>query len=594
MRNAAMSKRYGSFELEVKRISRSSSGDSRNIDSNSDSSCEISDGSSEIEAHSNYQSPLESSVGGPTLENISLFGISDSNTEDFLESECLANNSEDGFLRHNQDIRDFERCIPSSHHHINDVLINIFNKKKFDSQSYSYSILKLLGYGYYGTVFLARRQNKTCTNQQFVAIKVINFEQMRSNRGSSSENHAPVDIIDQLNDEINILTTLENHPNAINYLESFYIDPHYLAFVTEYVSGYTLRDIYESYGPFSEPMICYVSKSILDVLLTLNNYNYRYKRIHKDIKSSNIMIDCNSCQIKLLDFGVSQILDCILRHNTPKISSGTIQWMSPELLNSSEYNHLTDVWSLGITLLELSTGHIPNIYRLFTTNCIDDNDGNGTAILDAYIQLLTNENKACQSNKRVTQRNDQIINRIKSFSTDYSDFLNEMLVVDPKKRSDPERLLSHHFLLRNQKSTLSFKSNFQNIEKELYYNNNPGLKDLFNKNFSRLYSSVSNLFNNAEVANSVQLQKPVETEVFGRLLETGGVVTSSSSSIVKHQCRCNGCTEGRECDYSSNLTGPNQDGNSEDKIIDDTLSNQESNNFSFELLASDQEPGMES
>ncbi|KAH8583208.1 Ser Thr kinase [Cryptosporidium sp. chipmunk genotype I] len=493
------------------------------------------------DSFTDFLSPIESSIGTITFGNISRSSSVSSkskNGEDPDINECgFESNREDEEQYHldsnsNRD-RDTENknsvYSPTKHHlvnkhrQINDLLINVINKKKkFESHNFIYYIIKLLGYGYYGTVFLARMKAKEKGNQidHLVAIKIINFEQIKTD-GYHSENHdAAVDIIDQLNDEINILVTMKNHTNVINYIESFYIHPHYLAFVTDYISGYTLRDIYKSYGSFSENLICFICKPILKVLNILNNYNYRYKRVHKDIKSNNIMIDYDTCQVKLLDFGASQILDSILYH-TPKISSGTLQWMSPELIQSKDYNHLTDIWSLGITLLELSTGHIPNIYEIFvSSNNSSDNtdlphDQEKERTLERYIKLLTQENESYSNPNlnsisgkisinqkknygQLIQRNNSIINKIKSFSKNYSDFLNEMLIINPNERPDSSKLLQHPFIISKKKSAKIFKNSFQNIEKELYhFNNSFSIIEFFKKKIiPKIVPTIFNLSDN--------------------------------------------------------------------------------------------------
>lgn len=486
------------------------------------------------DSYSDFLSPLESSIGGLTLENISLSGSGCSFDEGRTDEEYGSEEEHSlrsGLGRDGEDDKAGENSSGDSitdgkrlHGHINDVINNVIRKQKtFESQNYVYSIIRLLGYGYYGTVFLSKMRVKGqegSQSHQLVAIKVINFEHMRTDSYSNSGNNTIVDIIDQLNDEINILVTMKSHANVINYIESFYINPHYLAFVTDYISGYTLRDVYKSYGPFSESLICFVCEPILRVLHILNSHNYRYKRIHKDIKSNNIMIDYNTCQIKLLDFGVSQILDSIMYH-TPKISSGTLQWMSPELIQSRDYDHLTDIWSLGITLLELSTGHIPNIYEIFLPStklpsqkaCASlDNLARKEeeTTLEKYVKLLTLEIEQCYTgttistglnnsptthaqkrsdNHRIVERNNYIINKIKSFSKNYSNFLNSMLSVDSKKRPDSSKLLVHPFITSKLKSTASFNNDFQSIERELYhFNNSFSITEFFKqKIISRLF-----------------------------------------------------------------------------------------------------------
>lgn len=76
--------------------------------------------------------------------------------------------------------------------------------------------------------------------------------------------------------------------------------------------------------------------------------------IHRDIKAANILVDDNG-DIKVADFGVSTLISQSHRHTR----TGSPLWMSPELLSNSTYSFKTDIWSLGITALELAEGVPP-------------------------------------------------------------------------------------------------------------------------------------------------------------------------------------------------------------------------------------------
>lgn len=86
------------------------------------------------------------------------------------------------------------------------------------------------------------------------------------------------------------------------------------------------------------------------------NYLHTNKLIHRDIKAANLLIDWLGI-VKIADFGVSTQLQSTFGYKDSVI--GTPFWMSPEVISHSKYTSKTDIWSLGITCIELAEKEPP-------------------------------------------------------------------------------------------------------------------------------------------------------------------------------------------------------------------------------------------
>ncbi|EGR31275.1 protein kinase domain protein [Ichthyophthirius multifiliis] len=202
-------------------------------------------------------------------------------------------------------------------------------------------LLELLGEGSYGKVFKACHK----VNKNLYAVKIVNT------LNGDFEN---------LKKEITILKDCQSQ-FIVRYFDSYFYNDQ-LWLIMEYCEIGSINDIIKStQKSLTEPQIACILTNTLKGLSYLHNS----KKIHRDVKAGNILLNQNG-NIKLADFGVSTELMHTLGYIETVI--GTPFWMSPEILSKSKYNNKTDIWSLGITAIEMAEGEPPYNFNLFSAN----------------------------------------------------------------------------------------------------------------------------------------------------------------------------------------------------------------------------------
>ena len=168
-----------------------------------------------------------------------------------------------------------------------------------------------------------------------------------------------------------------------------------------------------SKGIHDENVIATIMKYCLEAILCLNNNNW----FHRDIKCSNILCDKDgSC--RLCDYGVSSII----KEEGNNTYVGSLCWMAPEIACNLEYTYKIDIWSLGITAIEIANGKPP------------------------YYNLSPMEFMEESKSSRVPQLKEDNF----KFSEEFKSFVNHCLIKDPKLRPSAKELLEKHTKFLNK------------------------------------------------------------------------------------------------------------------------------------------------
>eukprot|EP00249_Psilotum_nudum_P006633 c19946_g1_i1 orf=909-1961(-) len=258
--------------------------------------------------------------------------------------------------------------------------------------------VKVIGKGSGGIVQLVRHK----WTGQFFALKVIQMNIQETVRKQ---------IVQELK-----INQASQCPYVVVCYHAFYNNG-VISIVLEYMDGGSLVDVMKEFKKISEPFLSVICKQVLQGLIYLHHDRHV---IHRDIKLSNLLVN-HKGEVKITDFGVSAILTNSMGQRDTFV--GTYNYMSPERISGSAYGYDSDIWSLGLVILECATGRFPYLPP-----------GQADGWLNFYELLET----IVEQPSPVAPADE--------FSPEFCSFISGCIQKEPKKRLSAAELLNHPFI----------------------------------------------------------------------------------------------------------------------------------------------------
>lgn len=272
-----------------------------------------------------------------------------------------------------------------------------------------------LGVGNGGTV----TKVKHISSNQILARKVIRLEVSPAERS-------------RIMQELEVLKDC-NCEYIVSYFGAYQRNVEINLFM-EYMDGRSLDSILKKTARIPEDIL---GKITLSVIRGLSYLRDKLNIMHRDIKPSNILVNSHG-QIKICDFGVSGQL----KESIAQSFVGTRQYMSPERLTGESYKVQSDIWSLGLTLVELALGMYP----------IPQHDP---------LKMYEGEPSPEASKMPIFALMECIVNQPPPtipgppiFSSEFKDFVDRCLKKLPQERFDLRTIVQHKFVIEAERSTV--------------------------------------------------------------------------------------------------------------------------------------------
>jgi len=275
-----------------------------------------------------------------------------------------------------------------------------------------YELKAVLGEGSFGCVYKATKRRFGDAREY--AIKII-----------------PINSSEDTDDVYNEMQSLQqlSCPFVVSFVESFLYEQE-LWLVLELCDGGSLQEMIELMKSKDEKFTEVEIRAIVAYCLLGLEHLHDRRSIHRDIKSGNILLTSDG-KAKLGDFGiVAQLSDKTMKRRTV---IGSPYYMAPEIIQESSYDEKVDVWSIGITIIELCEGRPPHS-NLSPMRAI-------FAISKSEAPFLDNTNRKAKG--------------LPEWSAPMVDFVSKCLVKDSIARSSVDDLLSHPWVAHQVTEILS-------------------------------------------------------------------------------------------------------------------------------------------
>ncbi|VDO95003.1 unnamed protein product [Soboliphyme baturini] len=224
-----------------------------------------------------------------------------------------------------------------------------------------------------------------------------------------------------------------NSPYIVGFYGAFYSDGE-ISICMEYMDGLSLDIVLKNAGRIPEKILGKISIAVLNGLQYLKE---KLNILHRDVKPSNILVNSQG-EIKLCDFGVSgQLIN-----STANSFVGTRSYMAPERLTGSQYSIQSDIWSFGLSLVELAVGQ-----RVITFRCVSFNFANYKQVIFQGRSYGGEEAAASPRGMAIFELLDYIVNEPAPtlprglLSDEFTDFTDKCLRKNPIERANMNTLM---------------------------------------------------------------------------------------------------------------------------------------------------------